>query len=107
MISRTLSDAEFHTSAAVEKANELRSMLGTGFGLDYRGKYIVVTDARGGEASTMLATLNRLHDDFYAHAPGIGLSPTPLRDRLVCVLFEERAAYEALQRASSARPSRG
>ena len=94
MMSSTLSDAEFHTSPALEKATELRSALGERFRLHHSQHYIVVTDARGGDAGFVLATLSQLHDDFYAHASAIGLSPAPLRDRLVCVLFEHRPAYE-------------
>lgn len=93
-MSRTLHDAELHTSPALAQAMELQSLLGPGFRLHHSDQFIVVTDVRPGTADSAAQTLERVRRDFYEHASAIGLTPAPLSDRLVCVVFAERAGYE-------------
>lgn len=93
-MSRTLHEAELHTSPALARATDLQSLLGPDFRLHHGDHFIVVTDAKPGTAATAAQTLEQVRQDFYEHAASIGLSPAALPDRLICVLFSERSGYE-------------
>lgn len=93
-ISSTLEDAEYHSSPALDQATALQQRLGPHFKLHRTKHFIIVSDASAATVDKTSRELHRLHEDFFEQVTAIGLQARPPWDRLICVLFEGRAAYE-------------
>ena len=93
-ISSTLDDAEYHSSPALDQATALQQRLGPHFKVHRTRHFIILSDASAATVDKTSRELHRLHEDFFEHTAAIGLQARPSWDRLICVLFDGRAAYE-------------
>ncbi len=56
-------------------------------------RFIVLSDASPSWTRIQTSRLERTHHQFRRFAKRLGLSPLPLKHKLVCVLFKDRSAY--------------
>ena len=56
-------------------------------------RFIVLSDASPSWTRIQTSRLERTHHQFQRFARRLGLSPLPLKHKLVCVLFKDRRAY--------------
>jgi hypothetical protein len=82
-------------SAALEDA---RSLLPDDFHVHETTRYVVLTDVSTAWAQHHAQMLERTHHQFLRFCRRLDLKPLPLRHKLVAVLFEDRAMYQAFAR---------
>ncbi|MHB1156978.1 MAG: DUF1570 domain-containing protein [Phycisphaerales bacterium] len=66
----------------------------SGWFLRQSDHYLVIYDGHALWADTRVTLLESAHDTFLAAFRKIGINPQPLRQRLVCVLFNEHADFQ-------------
>ncbi len=92
-------DAASHTVSPVLLARESRAARQTRDLLDrtfreYESEhYIVFSNARRKWTKVQLNRLESAFHEFQRYATSLNLDPTPIRHKLVCVLFEDRRRY--------------
>jgi hypothetical protein len=74
--------------------HETRSLLPSRFLEHETARFIVLSDADPRWTREQAQRLERTHHQFLRFAQRLGLAPEPLREKLVCVLFDDRAEYQ-------------
>lgn len=78
-----------------EREVELERRFGAPFELHVSPHFLVIYDTDKGWALNRAVLLEKTHDLYYQSMRKAGLRPLPLRERLVCVLFDD---YEMFRR---------
>jgi hypothetical protein len=80
------------SSAAYDTA---RAALPPRFVETQTSRYVILSDAEPARTAVMARHLERAHEQFRRFCRRLDLRPLPLRHKLLCVLFRDRADYRA------------
>lgn len=73
-------------------------LLGPGFRALESRRFVVLSDCAPSAMREQLERLERTHHQFGRFVRRLGLEVGPIRRKLICILFEDRAAYRAFAR---------
>lgn len=86
-------------SAESDSFETARSLLPERF-VEYEStRFVIMSDAKPRWTRTQAGLLERTYHQFNRYCRRLGLTPQPLRHKLVCVLFEDHADYQQFARA--------
>jgi hypothetical protein len=74
--------------------NALANQFSSGHFLQQTDHYLILYDGHHTWADTRATLLESTHNTFFSAFRKIGISPNPLRERLVCILFNDHADFQ-------------